>query len=191
MEHSKSQPTDQLLCVKDTKGILTIVLMIAVFGGLTCIMFFVFLSQLFNPKPDQSASGYFWMSVFFSLIAYMSLLAFKTENKGFIIDLANDSFTFPGGKVADEVSDYLKLSWWAQRIGLKRSEVKLSQITSISSTDPKVWNKATSKFDVSHLIACTGAFGAITNSFESEDKRDQLYSLLSQTLEAGEAVVIR
>ena len=75
----------------------------------------------------------------------------------------------------------------------KPAVVNLSDITRISWEDERkrTWNKQLRKYveSESHSISIEGTFGTIRN-YMSRGKRDQLYSMLQQTLKMGEPIVI-
>ena len=81
----------------------------------------------------------------FTYIGYLSLQSFKD---GYIIDIPNDSFTFPGGRAADQVEDYFNKDWILQRLGFQRAEIQLSTITHISWRDrtEQKWSRQFKKY---------------------------------------------
>jgi hypothetical protein len=138
----------------------------------------------------------FLAALVFGLIPLgISVAMFKAQNTGYVIDPENDSFTYPGGKTADEVTDYINPIWILQKFGIKREYIQLSSITQISQEDKttREWNKTMNAYQTTnvHIITFEGTFGTIKNSFRSRGKRDQLYALLTQTLKMGDPVVVR
>lgn len=117
----------------------------------------------------------------------------KAKKSGYEIDIQNDTFSYPGGRAADELSDYIRLEWYLQRLQLKRSSVSLSSITHISGTNihRQKWDEQFKRWKniYEYTISIEGTFGTITN-YLSEGKRDQLYSMLQQTLNMGEPIVV-
>lgn len=84
---------------------------------------------------DSTFFGGLGLLLLFAGISYMGWLSLQSYKDGYIIDIKNDSFSFPGGRAADEVSDYFDKDWILQRAGFKRAEIKLSSITRISQQD--------------------------------------------------------
>lgn len=178
---SSPNPTSQKLVVKDPKGLLLICLAIVLFAFLT----YYFLS-----------TGSFLAALIIGIIPLgLLLMLFRAENEGYVIDPENDSFSYPGGKAADEITDYINPNWILQSFGFKRGCIQLSSITRISYEDitTRHWNEQFRAYQTihQHNITLEGTFGSIMHSFGSRGKRDQLYSLLSQTLNMGEPVVVR
>jgi hypothetical protein len=174
----------QKMTVKDPQGLMWI---------LGAMLLFAFLTYLFLFGMDETS---ILGALVFGLIPLgISVVMFKAQNEGYVIDPENDSFTYPGGKAADEITDYIKPSWILQKFGLKREYIQLSSITRISQEDitTQQWNKTLKAYQTInvHNITFEGTFGSIKNSFSSRGKRDQLYALLTQTLRMGDPVVVR
>ena len=131
--------------------------------------------------------------IFIGPLTYLLKYTTAAKKEGYVIDVENDTFTFPGGRRADELEDYLKIEWWRQRIGLERSQIRLSEITNIAAEDrwETRWNETLKRNTTSYSyeISIQGTFGTITN-YLSKGKRNQLYSMLQQTLNMGNPVVI-
>lgn len=173
----------QKMTVKDPQGLLWII---------ACMLLSVGLAYGFLFGDETSFGG----ALIFGLIPFgITVVMFKAQNEGFVIDPENDLFTYPGGKAADDITDYINPTWLLQKLGLKRESIQLSAITGISCEDitTQQWNKTLNAYQTieKHSISFEGTFGSIRNSFSSRGKRDQLYNLLSQTLKMGDPVVIR
>ncbi len=168
---SNSKSLEQRMCVKDPAYLLRIV---------TAMIAAVLVGIYFLHEKNILLT--FITGV---LPCYVSFLLFKVQNEGYVIDLQNNLFSYPGGKEANEVLDYVNLDWWLQKCGFKRSQIKLSEITRISTSE------IISEYKNKYIITFEGEFGSIKNSFTTEGKRDQLYALLAQSLNMGDPMVIR
>lgn len=172
--------TESKFIVKDTEGTLILGAGIVVSGLITvyCLSIFAWVATLL-----------------FGTITAVLYMMIKAQNLGYIIDLESDTFSYPGGKLAEELSDYIDKTWWLQRLGLKRGEIKLSEISQIEIKDTKqeFYNNSTKMWQTNNTYAInfTGSFGFITQTFTSSGKRDQLYSLLAQKLNMGQPIVVR
>ena len=182
---SKDNQQDDIIQVVDAKSLLQEYIGTGIGGLGFVVSFFMIFSE-----PAIGIIGV----IFLGPITYcMWKYIIPTKKGGYIIDVKGDTFTFPGGRAADEVEDYFNIEWILQYIQFKPAVVNLSDITRISWEDERkrTWNKQLRKFveSESHSISIEGTFGTIRN-YMSRGKRDQLYSMLQQTLKMGEPIVI-
>lgn len=164
-----------VIVVKDPEGALKALAVVVFFGALSlwCLV------ELAIPGLIVCAP-----------LTYLAYVVFKTKNDGVTLDVPNNLLSYPGGKAADDISDYLKLDFWKQSIGMTMKQIKLSDISAMSARSTKVYNHEAKCFHYSNTITFNGSFGSITIPFTNKEKRDQLYTVLRETLQMGEPVVI-
>lgn len=175
MDTKNTQTDSGVIVVKDPSGL------VLTLGG---IVFFAIITlwSLFEFNIPSVVFG--------GIGTYLTYLVYKTKNEGVILDLNNDSFSYPGGKAADEITDYIKLEFIKQNLGMSRQRIKLSEISSISAESTRTYNTAAKMYQYYHVIQMNGVFGSITIPFGSQSKRDQLYTVLREKLNMGSPVVI-
>jgi hypothetical protein len=175
MDAKNSHTNSDLIVIKDPNGQLWTLAGIIFFGIFT----------IWN-LTDFEVGGI----IFGGVATYLFYLAFKAKNEGVVVDFANDKITYPGGKAADDIGDYIKLDYWKQSLGMSRLEVKLSEISSISANSTSVYDPKTKTNHIAHAVGLKGIFGSISIGFGSEGKRDQLYTILRERLNMGTPVVV-
>lgn len=175
MDARKTQENSDIIVIKDPNGILWTLAGVAFFGALTLWSLFEF------------AVGGIIVS---GALTYLFFMVFKSKNEGVVLDIKNDILAYPGGKAADDITDYINLDWWKQNIGMKRQEIKLSEINAIDAASTRVYEPKSKTYHYSHTISLTGSFGSITIPFGGESKRDQLYNALREKLNMGNPVII-
>jgi len=141
--------------------------------------------------------GYTIAGFVFIGFAALGIIGFIVNAKGYVIDVENDTFTFPGGGIeAESWLSYFNPMYWLQ--GLKRHSVPLSQIRHIIayqdtntsvSTDSR-GNVRTRK-TTEKIVEIDGDFGAIKFSFSSKGKMGQLYAAIVQINEMGSPMLRR
>ncbi len=114
---------------------------------------------------------------FLIAIGIVDMLLFRVSAKGYVVDLESGVLEFPGGGIkAQSWTAYLSPVYVFQEF--IRHKVFLSEIREVktySSTAQtgrgrgRMYTKPPSRLDLS------GKFGAISLSFRSEEKRDELY----------------
>ena len=173
---TKNKLNGNLFVVKDP-GALVIYLMLLIFTSLIS----AYLIFTFAIIAGVILAG----------LSFIFYKMFQAANIGHVIDIDQDSYSYPGGKSADEITDYIKNEWWIQALGIQRGNINSSQINRVSKQDNKHWNKQTKTHSITYMINIQGSFGSISQSFESPGKRDQLFTLLTQVLNMVDRVVIR
>lgn len=137
----------------------------------------------------------FWITSFllgFPLV-YLGRLFFraaKNKREGYVLDMEERIFSFPSGRIADDVENYFSLSWWNQRLGAARDEISIDEISSVEASDRQVYiqNSGWRTFGALKIQCSDGSFEL---EFGAVGKRDQLYALLIENLELGSPVVVR
>ena len=182
METESSDNDDgDIIQIVDAKALLTEYIILGCFSVIVPVfaLYLMFGSTFFG--------GLFALLIGGGL-CWAGWLTIQSSKDGYIIDIKNDSFSFPGGRAADDVSDYFDKDWILQRTGFKRAAIELSTITRISQQDrwEEKWSKQLEKYIRTdyHEISIEGTFGTITKNL-NKGKRDQLYSMLQQTLNMG------
>ena len=183
---TKSNQNNGVIQIVDAKTMLTEYIILGFTAVVTPI---VGILTMFN----GSFLGGLAVVLFGGAITYIYYLSLQSFKDGYIIDIPNDSFTFPGGRAADQVEDYFNKDWILQRLGFQRAEIQLSTITHISREDRREqkWSKQSQKYITYnyHEISIEGTFGTITKNL-NKGKRDQLYSMFQQTLNMGQPINI-
>jgi len=133
---------------------------------------------IFVEKLDVAKSwGY--IAVAASLLFWR---VFFVNTKGYVMDVENDTLTFPGGGIAaDSFFSYFNPVYWLQRF--RRHQIPLSAIREVEAYQDT--SSKTDKLDIS------GDFGAVSFNFFSKGKRDQLYSAIVQINEMGSPMLRR
>ena len=138
-------------------------------------------------------TGWMFFAIVTVILTFVAWKTIKVSELGYIIDTENDLYSFPGGKAADSVGDYFSMSWILQRLGLERNKISLSSITHIGGENSweRTYNEGLKRYQTTHYYTITieGTSGTITH-YMSQGKRDQLYSMLQQTLNMGAPVVV-
>lgn len=110
----------------------------------------------------------------------ISFLLFNSNRKGFVCDVENDTLEYPGGGIAaDSFLSYISPMYWLQyfrRFKLAISEIRHFDV--YNTTKTKVNSQGNVSQSKRYMIDIDGEFGAISFSFMSKGKRDELYSLL-------------
>jgi hypothetical protein len=130
-------------------------------------------------------------------LAIVSLLKFRVERKGYVVDTENDILEFPGGGIeAESWLSYFNPMYHLQ--GFKRHQRPLSEIRHVQSyqdTNTKIstdsQGRIRTRTNKKDILEINGDFGAVLFTFTSKGKRDQLYSAIVQLNEMGFPVVGR
>jgi hypothetical protein len=155
---------------------------------------------LLESQESQDPSGNVFWGCVIMVFFILSTIKFIVNAKGYVVDIENDAFTFPGGGIeAESWLSYFNPMYWLQ--GYKRHKRLLSEIRHISAHQKvtpskniyddygkKVWTTSAKK---KNLLEVNGDFGAVLFTFTSKGKRDQLYSAIVQLNEMGFPVVGR
>lgn len=172
---TKNRLDGELFVVKDAMG-MAMYLVISVVMGILAV-YFLFSFALI-------------VACIFALASYVFYRMVKVGDEGHIIDIKNDIYSYPGGKSADEMSDYISKEWWLQSLGFKRGSIKLSEITRVTKGESTRYAN-NRRYTCDYSISIQGTFGNITQTFSDGGKRDQLYSIFAQVLNLGNPVIVR
>lgn len=117
---------------------------------------------------------------FLIAIGIVNMLLFRVNAKGYVIDMENGMLEFPGGgiKVQNWASHFKPLYLFQEFI---RHKIVLSEIREIQPHPhlrQTVYTKGRSRLDVPSRLVLNGEFGAVSFSFRSKEKRDELYLAL-------------
>jgi hypothetical protein len=127
------------------------------------------------------------------LIGVALFLAFRVNAKGYIADVEADTLEYPGGGIAaDSILSYLSPNFLLQFF--KRYTLNISDIRHVdvySETKRRVSDSGKVSSKTTHYLDVNGEFGAISFSFVTKGKRDELYSLLVQLNEMGNPILNR
>lgn len=148
--------------------------------------------------PDPGTAGLLVICGCAALLLFvLSVIKFRVISKGYIIDVENNVFEFPGGGIAaDSWLSYFTPSYLLQ--GYKRHRIPLSAIREIQAyrdtststyTDSQgVRRTRTHKAD---MLDISGDFGAARFHFASKGKRDQLHSAIVSLNKMGDPMLRR
>jgi len=171
-----------------------------VFGILVLTVLFlaigVYLLLVLEVKPADDTARRFWGYLFMAFFI-LSAIKFKVESKGYVIDVENNIFEFPGGGIAaDSFLSYFNPIFWLQ--GFQRHQRPLSEIRQAEAyqeTSKREYTDSQGRRRVRTIkldkLDISGDFGAISFYFASKGKRDQLYSAIIQLNEMGSPVLRR
>ena len=127
-----------------------------------------------------------------SIILFAAFKYLQVNFHGVVINVANDEILIPGpGVVPNDVTEYVKPSWFLQHFRIYK--YKLSDIRGISTqrsvkfVDPSKTSKGS--VIVRYLLTVNGDFGSHKLTFHSEQKRDQLYSLIRELNHMGTPIM--
>lgn len=133
------------------------------------------------------------IAYFLVALGVLNLIRFRVNAKGYVIDVEGDTLEFPGGGIeAQSWTTYFNPLHWLQ--GLMRHSVPLSEVREVEAyvdKKQKVDDKGRVSTTTRHILDINGEFGAISFSFRSKGKRDELYSALVQINDMGTPVLNR
>jgi hypothetical protein len=132
-----------------------------------------------------------WAAAALLSLAIVCFFNGVAQIKGYELNFEEGIYSFPGGREADNISDYINPLWWLQKLGMRRGSVEISDITQINWEDIQYYDKSSNKWRVRYEFSVQGVFGSITNKFATKGKRDQIYSVMSQSLNMGDPVIVR
>lgn len=184
MDVSNNNELGDLYIIKDAYGAIG-----RLIAGIIVLIVGAFLALIFL-GAELPFLAIVWCGVV-GLIVAMCIQQFRVKNKGYRVDFANDTFSYPGGKAADSVEDIFSSKYWGQLLGLSVQEIRISEIQRVSYSDEPIWDKSSQRYTYNHIITFEGSFGSIRNTFASQGKRDQLFTIMIQKLQMGSPMVIR
>lgn len=124
--------------------------------------------------------GLLWV-ILFLLFAALYFLKYQQIKEGYLINLAERTFSFPASYAsANSISELFSPEYISRVLGLKRITVPVSDIREISSY-----------YSGHYYVRINGNFGAYQLCFKDKGKRDELYSLIVQINNMGTPVVNR
>ncbi|WP_347865641.1 hypothetical protein [Bilophila wadsworthia] len=133
------------------------------------------------------------ITYFLIALGVLNLIRFRVNAKGYVVDVEGDTLEFPGGGIeAQSWTTYFNPLHWFQ--GLMRHSVPLSEVREVEAyvdRQQKVDDKGRVSTTTRHILDVNGEFGAISFSFRSKGKRDELYSALVQINDMGTPVLNR
>lgn len=167
-----------------------------VFVTLLAIVFlsYVVWRMISSPAPVSNSLS-FW---FCTILDILFLIRFFVISKGFVIDIENDTLTFPGGGIeADSWTSYFNPTYLLQRF--QRHKVNLSEIREIQIYTDVVDDALATMLDENrrrhkkkkNMLEINGNFGSVSFDFWSKGKRNQLYSAIVNINEMGDPMVYR
>jgi hypothetical protein len=142
-------------------------------------------------------AGYHTGSYITIALSFLGFVEFSVNAKGYIIDVENDIFKFPGGGIeAESWISYFTPKYLLQ--GLMRHNVALSAIRHINAeqneevseyTDSK--GRLRTRTTKKNILEIDGDFGAIRFVFSSKGKMGQLHSAIVQINNMGDPILKR
>ena len=117
---------------------------------------------------------------------------FQVNRKGYLVSVEDDILEFPGsGLVADSFFSYFLPSFWMQHF--KRYQISVSEIRQLDKYNKTKRSTSNGKTTSSttYYLDLDGEFGAISFSFMSKHKRDELYSLIMRVIQQGPEILDR
>lgn len=137
-------------------------------------------------------TGLILVGLFFALWIFI-LIGVVVAAKGFVVNVEADTLEYPGGgRIASSVLSYFSPDYWLQSI--RRYTLKISEIRhthAYNETKRHVNNNGKTVKNTFYLLDIDGDFGAISFSFATKGKRDELYSLLVQINKMGSPILNR
>ena len=117
---------------------------------------------------------------FFIAIGIVNLLLFRVNAKGYVIDAENGMLEFPGGgiKVQNWTSHFNPLYLFQEFMRHKIALAEIREIHPPLNMRQTVYGNGRSRASVPSRIELNGDFGAVSLSFRSKEKRDELYLAL-------------
>ena len=131
-------------------------------------------------------------SFIFILVGVVIFYVFQVNRKGYLVSVEDDILEFPGsGLVADSFFSYFLPSFWMQHF--KRYQISVSEIRQLDKYNKTKRSASNGKTTSSttYYLDLDGEFGAISFSFMSKHKRDELYSLIMRVIQQGPEILDR
>ena len=124
---------------------------------------------------------------FFIAIGIVNLLLFRVNAKGYVIDAENGMLEFPGGgiKVQNWTSHFNPLYLFQEFMRHKIALAEIREIHPPLNMRQTVYGNGRSRASVPSRIELNGDFGAVSLSFRSKEKRDELYLALVRVHHIG------
>jgi len=133
------------------------------------------------------------LMIYFIPIGIYFFYMARIHAKGYVVDIENNTFEFPGGAFeANDVSGLFNIKKYFQR-----HTVPLSSIQQISTKYdfgflfdvlPPFWKALLAP---GNLMIVSGTFGSLRLRFFSRDKRDLLFATISQANGMGSPIINR
>jgi hypothetical protein len=162
-----------------------------IFQGI--IVVFIIFTTIYAFTSVEGFLSAIMINIPLIMVFKLRSLTIKTQKDGYIIDVKEDKYSFPGGKAADDISDYFNWNFIKQNAGWARSEIPLSSITQINTEDfyEQKYDRQRQKWVeyYTYTLSVDGIDGTITH-YMTKAKRNQLYSMLQQTLNMGSPMII-
>lgn len=147
-------------------------------GGVCLGGFLVFISL----PHDGKEMSLFW-AVIGGLIFVSYILTTRAIWNGVEIDYDNGTLSFPGGGIsANSIFNYINPVFIFQ--SFFRKKIRISDIKSINTSYKSNISKE-GKVSYTYLISIIGKFGGVTLTYNDENKRDELFSLIREINRMG------
>lgn len=127
---------------------------------------------------------------FFIAIGIVNLLLFRVNAKGYVIDTENGMLEFPGGgiKAQNWTSHFTPLYLFQEFMRHKIALAEIREIHPPLNMRQTVYGNGRSRASVPSRIELNGDFGAVSFSFRSKEKRDELYLALVRIHHIGRLI---
>lgn len=128
--------------------------------------------------------------IFFIAIGIVNLLLFRVNAKEYVIDAENGMLEFPGGgiKVQNWTSHFNPLYLFQEFMRHKIALAEIREIHPPLNMRQTVYGNGRSRASVPSRIELNGDFGAVSLSFRSKEKRDELYLALVRVHHIGRLI---
>ena len=148
---------------------------------------------MYTAGAEESAALKKFCAYLLFALGVLEAIVFAVNAKGYVVDVEGDTLEFPGGGIeAQSWTTYFNPLHWFQ--GFMRHSVPLSEVREVEAyvdKKQKVDDKGRVSTTTRHILDINGEFGAISFSFRSKGKRDELYSALVQINDMGTPVLNR
>lgn len=127
---------------------------------------------------------------FFIAIGLVNLLLFRVNAKGYVIDTENGMLEFPGGgiKAQNWTAHFNPLYLFQEFMRHKIALAEIREIHPPLNMRQTVYGNGRSRASVPSRIELNGDFGAVSFSFRSKEKRDELYLALVRIHHIGRLI---
>lgn len=149
---------------------------------------------IFNEFLNGDFSAFFLLPIVF-IILTLATYRVRSVWKGIELDLNGGTIEFTGGGIAaNDVSDYIRPGFFLQYFG--RTKINLDHISEIGRATVRDTNWLLKFMNLKPIqkwvysLEMRGSFGAATLKFNSEGKRDEIYSAIRQMNCMGTPVVV-